>query len=64
VQKVIEDEKRRFPDKMIYLKGDSRGTYGFVRETMETINKVGIEDIMLGVDEIKTLGGAAAGGAH
>ena len=62
--KVVEDEKRRFPEKAIYLKGDSRGTYGFVREVMENINKTGVEDIMLGTDEIKTLGGAPAGGSH
>jgi biopolymer transport protein TolR len=55
VPKVVEDEKRRFPEKAIYLKGDSRGTYGYVRDVMEAINKTGIEDIMLGTDEIKTL---------
>ena len=36
VPRLIEDEKRRFPEKTIYLKGDSRATYGVVREVMES----------------------------
>jgi biopolymer transport protein TolR len=53
VARIIEDEKRRFPEKNIYLKGDAQATYGSVRDVMEAINKTGIEDILLGTDEIK-----------
>jgi biopolymer transport protein TolR len=53
--RFIEDEKRRFPEKTVYVKGDARATYGIMREVMETINKTGIEDVMLGTDEIKSL---------
>jgi biopolymer transport protein ExbD len=56
VPRIIEDEKRRFPEKTIYLKGDSQVSYGTVRDVMEAINKVGIEDIMLGTEEIKQAG--------
>jgi biopolymer transport protein TolR len=53
--RLIEDEKRRFPEKTVYVKGDSRGTYGVMREVMEAINKTGVEDVMLGTDEIKNI---------
>jgi biopolymer transport protein TolR len=61
VARIIEDEKRRFPEKTIFLKGDSRATYGSVRDVMEQINKTGVEDIMLGTEEIKTNTGASGG---
>jgi biopolymer transport protein ExbD len=60
VSKIIEEEKRRFPEKTVYVKGDSRTTYGAVRDVMEQINKIGIEDVMLGTEEIKSAGPAAA----
>ncbi len=50
---LIQEEKRRFPDKTMYVKADSRTTYGAVREVMEKIHLTGIEDIMLGTDELK-----------
>jgi biopolymer transport protein TolR len=59
LKNLIEDEKRRFPDKTVFVKGDSRATYGAVREVMEELNKTGIEDVMLGTDEIKTVAGSA-----
>jgi biopolymer transport protein ExbD len=62
--RVIEDEKRRFPEKTIFVKGDAMATYGSVREVMETINKTGVEDVMLGTEEIKSLNAPASGGAH
>jgi biopolymer transport protein ExbD/biopolymer transport protein TolR len=55
--RVIEEEKRRFPEKTVFVKGDSMTTYGTVRDVMEAINKTGVEDVMLGTDEIKTVGG-------
>jgi biopolymer transport protein ExbD len=59
VKTLVEDEKRRFPDKTVFVKGDSRATYGAIREVMEELNKTGIEDVMLGTDEIKTIAGKA-----
>ena len=59
VARLVEEEKRRFPDKTVYLKGDSRATYGIMRDVMEQLNKTGIEDVMLGTDEIKTVAGSA-----
>jgi biopolymer transport protein TolR len=59
VHQMVEDEKRRFPEKTVFVKGDSRATYGVMREVMEELNKTGIEDVMLGTDEIKTVAGKA-----
>jgi biopolymer transport protein TolR len=59
IARIVEDEKRRFPEKTIYLKGDSQTPYGAVRGVMEAINKTGIEDIMLGTEEIKQNAGQA-----
>ncbi len=61
--KMIGDEKRKFPEKTIYLKVDSRGTYGTARDVMEAIHKANIEDIMLATDDIPA-GEAAAAAPH
>jgi biopolymer transport protein TolR len=53
VTKLIEDERRKFPEKTVYVKGDSRTTYGRVREVMEAIHKANIEDVYLGTDDVK-----------
>ncbi|HEY0711919.1 MAG TPA: biopolymer transporter ExbD, partial [Polyangia bacterium] len=58
--RVVEDEKRRFPEKTIFVKGDAMATYGTVREVMEVLNKTGIEDVMLGTEEIKSITAAPA----
>jgi biopolymer transport protein ExbD len=55
----VEDEKRRYPEKTVFVKGDSRATYGIMREVMEALNKTGIEDVNLGTDEIKSISGKA-----
>jgi biopolymer transport protein TolR len=52
--RLIEEEKRRSPEKTIFVKADGRATYGAVREVMEAIHKTGAEDIMLGTEELKT----------
>ena len=51
--RLIEEERRKFPEKTVYVKGDARGTYGIVREVMELVNKAKIDDVMLGTDEVK-----------
>jgi biopolymer transport protein ExbD/biopolymer transport protein TolR len=50
---LIDQEKRRFPEKTVFLKGDKRATYGSVREVMEAIHKTGVKDIKLGTEEIE-----------
>lgn len=51
--RIVEGERRRFPEKTVFVKGDALATYGTVREVMEAINKTGIEDVMLGTEETK-----------
>ena len=48
----IEEERRRFPEKTVFVKGDSRTTYGSVRDLMEAIHKANIDDVMLGTEDV------------
>jgi len=51
--RMIEEERRRHPDKTVYVKGDSRANYGALREVMELIHKAKIDDVMLGTEDVK-----------
>jgi biopolymer transport protein TolR len=53
VTRLVEDERRKHPEKTAFVKGDSRTTYGAVREVMEAVHKAGLIDVMLGTEEIK-----------
>jgi biopolymer transport protein ExbD len=59
---AIQEERRRAPDKGIFLKADARLRYGAARAAMETIHRAGIEDIQIGTDDldakVTTAGGA------
>jgi biopolymer transport protein ExbD len=44
-------ERRRVPDKPIFLKADSRAPYSVVREVMEALHEADIQDIVLGTEE-------------
>jgi biopolymer transport protein TolR len=48
---AIQEERRRSPDKGIFLKADARLRYGAARKAMEAIHKAGIEDIQLATEE-------------
>jgi biopolymer transport protein ExbD len=47
----IVAEKRRFPDKGVFVKGDARAPYGEVRELMEALHEAAIDDVVLGTEE-------------
>ena len=49
----VQEERRRFPDKGVYLKADHRIRYGTARAAMEAIHKAGVEDVQIGTDEQK-----------
>jgi biopolymer transport protein TolR len=51
---VIQEERRRFPDKGIFLKADHRIRYGIARATLEAIHRAGVEDVQLGTEEQKS----------
>jgi biopolymer transport protein TolR len=50
---AVQEERRRTPDKGIFLKADHRARYGAARATMEAIHRAGVEDIQIGTDEKK-----------
>jgi biopolymer transport protein ExbD/biopolymer transport protein TolR len=49
----VQEERRRYPDKGIFLKADHRIRYGTARVAMEAIHKAGVEDVQIGTDEQK-----------
>jgi biopolymer transport protein TolR len=53
VTRLVEEERRRHPEKTAFVKADHRATYGAVREVMEAVHKAGLDDVMLGTDELK-----------
>ncbi len=50
----IEEEKRRHPEKGVFLKADARLEYGQARRVMDAIHAAGVEDVQLGTDEAST----------
>jgi biopolymer transport protein TolR len=54
---AIAEERRRYPDKGVFLKADHRIRYGTARATMEAINRAGVEDVQIGTDEPKPAAG-------
>jgi biopolymer transport protein TolR len=53
VTRLLEEQRRRHPEKTAFVKGDNRTTYGAVREVMEAVHRAGLDDVMLGTDEVK-----------
>ncbi|HEY4395104.1 MAG TPA: biopolymer transporter ExbD [Polyangia bacterium] len=51
---AVAEERRRFPDKGVFVKADRRIRYGTAREVMESIHRAGVEDVQLGTEEDKT----------
>ncbi len=57
---AVTEERRRHPDKGIFVKADRRIRYGTAREVMESIHRAGVEDVQLGTEEQKPAPGEAA----
>jgi biopolymer transport protein TolR len=53
---AIAEERRRFPDKGVFVKADRRIHYGLARAAMEAIHQAGVEDVQLGTEEQKPAG--------
>jgi biopolymer transport protein TolR len=49
---VLTAETRRFPDKSIFLKGDTRAPYGAVRVALQAMHEAKIDDVVLGTEEL------------
>jgi biopolymer transport protein TolR len=50
---AVDEERRRHPEKGVFLKADHRIRYGVARAAMEAIHRAGIEDVQIGTDEKK-----------
>jgi biopolymer transport protein ExbD len=48
---VMTAEKRRYPDKSVFVKGDSRAPYGVVRIALQALHEAKIDDVVLGTEE-------------
>ena len=44
-------ERRKFPDKSVFIKGDSRAPYGTVRQVLAQLHDAKIDDVVLGTEE-------------
>ena len=51
---AVAEERRRYPDKGVFVKADRRIRYGTAREVMEAVHRAGIEDVQLGTEEQRT----------
>jgi len=49
---AIKNERRRFPEKSIFVKGDARAPFGVVREAMQVLQASDISDVVLGTEEL------------
>jgi biopolymer transport protein TolR len=49
--RVVAAERRRFPEKSVFLKGDARAPFGAVKRVMQTLHEANIEDIVLATEE-------------
>jgi biopolymer transport protein TolR len=53
---AIKNERRRFPEKTIFVKGDARAPFGTVREAMQVLQASEISD---GTEELQKIGGGS-----
>jgi biopolymer transport protein TolR len=44
-------ERRKFPDKSVFIKGDARAPYGVVRQVLAELHEAKIDDVVLGTEE-------------
>jgi biopolymer transport protein TolR len=44
-------ERRKFPEKSIFIKGDARAPYGVVRQVLGELHEAKIDDVVLGTEE-------------
>ena len=49
---AVVAEKRALPEKTVFLKGDHRAPYGRMRELMEALHGVSIDDVILGTEAL------------
>lgn len=55
---AVQAEKRKFPDKSLFIKGDARVGYGAVREVMQALHAAQLDEVVLGTEEASAQVGA------
>jgi biopolymer transport protein ExbD len=50
---AVVSERRRYPDKSIFLKGDTRISYGQAHQAMQALHQAGIDQVELGTEEVR-----------
>jgi biopolymer transport protein ExbD/biopolymer transport protein TolR len=53
IPRLIEEERRGAPGKLVYVKGDVQVPYGVLRQVMEALHKARIDDVTLATDARK-----------
>ena len=51
--RAVVAEKRRVPQKNVFVKADTRAPYGAVRGLLEALHDADMEDVVLGTEEIE-----------
>jgi biopolymer transport protein ExbD len=59
---AVQESRRRFPGKGVFLKADARLAYGTARAVLEAIHGAGVEDIQIGTQESEARPGTAGAG--
>jgi biopolymer transport protein TolR len=49
---LVASERRRFPEKAIFLKGDARAPFGAVKRVMNVLHEADIQDIVVATEEL------------
>jgi biopolymer transport protein TolR len=50
--RAVSAQKRTFPDKSVFIKGDARVSFGAVRQVMDALHGSEIDDVTLGTEEL------------
>ena len=54
--RAVSDERRRNPEKSVFVKADARAPFGLVRSAMDSLNDAKIEEVYLGTEELEKKG--------
>jgi biopolymer transport protein TolR len=50
--RLVEDERRRTPEKALFLKADARASFGSVKRVMQLLHEASIDEIVVGTEEL------------
>jgi len=53
LEDAVVQQRRRYPEKTLFLKGDSSVDFGRARRVMEALHRAGADQIQLGTEELR-----------